>query len=65
MSFINEHLTRTPAKRMDTCIFNACIECNEAKCGKCGWNPAVVKERKKELRESLTPAPKHWKQEGV
>jgi len=35
------------------CIYNSrgvqCIEKN--KCGKCGWNPAVEKERKKEANE--------------
>lgn len=27
--------------------------CSEAKCKKCGWNPDVVEERKKKIREKI------------
>lgn len=35
-------------------IFNI----QDPECHRCGWNPAVAEERKKELRLRLTPPPK-------
>ena len=61
MSFINEHLTSSAPTKHDTCIFNVGVDCGKLKCANCGWNPAVLRERKKETREALIPPPKHWK----
>ena len=34
------------------CYFNSGVECNEHKCGVCGWNPKVSERRIKDIKQS-------------
>ena len=33
-----------------TCCFNTGVDCDNYKCGKCGWNPEVAAERIKNIK---------------
>lgn len=35
------------------CRFNTAIMCAESDCARCGWNPAVDKQRKAKVRERM------------
>ena len=36
-------------EKVEDCLYNVAIQCNERKCNSCGWNP-VVAQRRKETR---------------
>ena len=42
------------------CVFNVAVMCSEIRCNKCGWCPAVEKERKKKIREELLNESDDW-----
>ena len=57
--FCSEHCAQADHRRRhgvgvktfsDSCNHNIHIQCEERKCGNCGWNPAVEKRRKEALR---------------
>ena len=31
--------------KITSCIYNACVECNETRCARCGWNPDYKQKR--------------------
>lgn len=35
----------------ETCKYNPEVNCECKQCQKCGWNPEVEQQRKKEIRE--------------
>lgn len=44
-----------------TCLYNKEVDCDSAKCDKCGWNPVVAARRIKNYMEDRMPDSKLYK----
>ena len=44
----NTKVYKTPGVEM-ICIYNEGVDCQEHKCGNCGWNPKVAKAREEKI----------------